>query len=522
MTETLPTTATTTTGTATVPGTSPGIRAAPAPDLPDVPARSLHGAVLHQPLDGQRGTRRHRAGHAPVAAAAGHLPFARPHGAAHRSPPRPAGHGLRGQRRHGDRRHRAGRPVPASGARRGRARLPGLVPRARLPGGARAPARQRGRGGHRARGPGDPGRARLPHRPRRAARARAAVRAAGRQPAPGGPAVLPPGHGAVRAGRRHRRLLPGRVRRRRAGRAGRLLRRADRGERRGRRGTRAERGQRRAPRRPARPRRRRWPPSSPRAASSRCRWTCQNSAKPGAAPSAALWNSGHERGKYRDRSATGRPARPGRGAQRAQLPPAARRDRRGRGRLGDRRRGPPLPGHARGLLGAQLRAPPSRPDRRRAAAAGPGDPGQPGLRARPVRAVLRGAGRAGRHGDGAADEHRRGGGGNGDQDRPQVGLRGQGRARGRGRHRGVRGQLPRPDHDDHQLLHRPRRPGLVRPVHARIPRGAVRGRRTRWPRPSTTAWSGCWSSRSRARQAWWCRRRASWPPCASCAPRTAR
>src|ERR1700684_2776898 len=40
----------------------------------------------------------------------------------------------------------AGRPLPASGPRRGRARLPGLVPCARLPRGARAPACQRGRG----------------------------------------------------------------------------------------------------------------------------------------------------------------------------------------------------------------------------------------------------------------------------------------------------------------------------------------------------------------------------------------
>ena len=53
------------------------------------------------------------------------------------------------------------------------------------------------------------------------ARPGGAVRAAGDQPAAGRPALLPPGHGAVRARRRHRRVLPRGVRRGRAGRAGR-------------------------------------------------------------------------------------------------------------------------------------------------------------------------------------------------------------------------------------------------------------------------------------------------------------
>ena len=44
----------------------------------------------------------------------------------------------------------------------------------------------------------------------------------------------------------------------------------------------------------------------------------------------------------------------------AQLPPAAGRDRRGRGRVGDRRRGRPLPRHARRLQRAELRPPASR------------------------------------------------------------------------------------------------------------------------------------------------------------------
>ena len=134
--------------------------------------------------------------------------------------PGPAGHGLRGQRRHRDRRHRAGRPVPLSGARRRRARPTWTGSGAAAT--ARCTSRSRVNEGE-----GDivhAGRVILAgHGFRTDAGVRheleAAVRAAGDQPAPGGPAVLPPGHGAVRARRRHRRLLPGRVRRRRAGRA---------------------------------------------------------------------------------------------------------------------------------------------------------------------------------------------------------------------------------------------------------------------------------------------------------------
>ena len=129
---------------------------------------------------------------------------------------------------------------------------------------------------------------------------------------------------------------------------------------------------------------------------------------------------------------------------------------------------------------------------------------------------------AGRHGDGAADEHRRRGGRDRDQDRAQVGLRGQGRAGRPGRDRRLRRQLPRPHHHDRQLLHRPgrarRRSARTRPASGSCPTATW----TRWPRPSTSTWSPCWSSRSRARPACWCRRPASWPGSGSCAPRTAR
>ena len=98
-------------------------------------------------------------------------------------------------------------------------------------------------------------------------------------------------------------------------------------------------------------------------------------------------------------------------------------------------------------------------------------------------AVLPRPRRAVRQGPGAADEHRRRGRRDGDQGRPQVGLPGQGRAGRAGDHRRRRRQLPRPHHDDRQLLHRPRRARRLRPVHARasaiVPYGdlaALRGR----------------------------------------------
>ena len=61
------------------------------------------------------------------------------------------------------------------------------------------------------------------------------------------------------------------------------------------------------------------------------------------------------------------------------------------GRLGHRRRGPPLPGLPGRLLRAQLRARAPGAAGRRAPAAGPGHADQPGVRQRPARPVLRGA-----------------------------------------------------------------------------------------------------------------------------------
>ena len=48
---------------------------------------------------------------------------------------------------------------------------------------------------------------------------------------------------------------------------------------------------------------------------------------------------------------------------------------------------------------------------------------------------------------------------------------------GRGQYRRGAQQLPRPHHHDHQLLRRRDRPPRLRPVHARLPLGAVRRRR---------------------------------------------
>ena len=88
----------------------------------------------------------------------------------------------------------------------------------------------------------------------------------------------------------------------------------------------------------------------------------------------------------RDR-ARGRPPR-------AQLPSAARGHRRGRGRLGHRRDGPPLSRLPGRLLGGQLRPPQPGRDRGGQGAARPGHPGQPRLLLRPARRVRRRAGRA--------------------------------------------------------------------------------------------------------------------------------
>ena len=117
---------------------------------------------------------------------------------------RPAGHGLRRQRRPGHRGPRARRPVhPRRAARRGPG-LPAPAGDAGPEGRHRAGARQRGRGRLPRRRRAGPGRHRLPHRPGRAHRGPGAVRRPGDLAAAGRPALLPPGHGAGRA-RRPRR-----------------------------------------------------------------------------------------------------------------------------------------------------------------------------------------------------------------------------------------------------------------------------------------------------------------------------
>ena len=231
----------------TAPATGDGTR------IPDVPAGAFRRHVRHQPVDGPDTPDRRRPRDAAVGPAPAGLPRPRPRRADDRAGGRAARHGVRRQRRHRGRREGARRAVPLPAAGRGGRRVPGLVPRPRLRRRAEARARQRGRGRHPVHRAGAAGRLRLPQRPGRRGRAGRAVRAAGGEPAPGRPALLPPGHGAVRARRRHRHVLPGRVRRRRAGRDRRAVRRADRGEGRGRRGARAERGQRRPARRPAGP-----------------------------------------------------------------------------------------------------------------------------------------------------------------------------------------------------------------------------------------------------------------------------
>src|SRR2546423_1670331 len=130
--------------------------------------------------------------------------------------------------------------------------------------------------------------------------------------------------------------------------------------------------------------------------------------------------------------------------------------------------GPPagLPGR---VLRPELRPPAPGPRRRRPGPARPAHADQPGVPARPVRAVLPGAGRAVRGRPHAADEHRRRGRGERHQGVPRVGVPGQGGTAGAGHDRGRRGQLPRAHHDDHLVLHRPGRAQRLRPVHARVP-----------------------------------------------------
>jgi ornithine--oxo-acid transaminase len=61
------------------------------------------------------------------------------------------------------------------------------------------------------------------------------------------------------------------------------------------------------------------------------------------------------------------------------------------------------------------------------------------------------------------------------------------------------------------------------PRSGRTPPGSAScrmGTPTPWPPRWTPTWSASSSSRSRVRPAWWCRRRATWPPSGNCARRT--
>ena len=102
---------------------------------------------------------------------------------------------------------------------------------------------------------------------------------------------------------------------------------------------------------------------------------------------------------------------------------------------------------------------------------------EPRLPHRPPRPVPARRLRSDRHGQGAADEHRRRGGRDGGQGRAQVGLQGQGRRRRTRRDHRRRRQLRRP-HDDHRrLLERSAVPRRLRPVRAGLRQRAVRRRR---------------------------------------------
>ena len=143
---------------------------------------------------------------------------------------------------------------------------------------------------------------------------------------------------------------------------------------------------------------------------------------------------------------------------------------------------------------------------------------EPRLPHRPPRPVPARRLRDDRHGQGAADEHRRRGGRDGGQGGAQVGLQGQAHRRRARRDHRRRRQLRRPDDDDHRLLERSRstatasarsRPASSACRSATPPRSRRRSRRTR---------RRSWSSRSRARPASSFRPPATWRGRARSAP----
>ena len=189
--------------------------------------------------------------------------------------------------------------------------------------------------------------------------------------------------------------------------------------------------------------------------------------------------------------------------RRAQLPPAAGRRRRGRGRLGDRRRraaATSTASPAYSALNFGHRHP-------RLVAAAHAQLDRLTLTSRafhhdqlgPFCAELADAGR---QGHGAADEHRRRGRRDRDQGRPQVGLRGQGRARRPGddhrRRRATSTAAPPRSSASPPTPTRATTSGRTRPGFRVVPYGDVAA----LPRPidDDARWPCC-SSRSRARPA---------------------
>ena len=268
------------------------------------PPGPLRRAVRDQPVDGPRANRSTRPwpsrqwqGLRDAYTGLGHAVQTIDAGA------RPAGHGVRGQRRHGDRRQGAGRPVPVPGAGRRRPGLPGTGSAQR---GYRAVHEPRtvneGEGDIVSAGPGDPGRARLPHRRSRAATS--LTRCSGcrcislrlvdprfyhldtalcvldADTAAYYPAAFDDAGRAALAAQ-FAELIEAKDED--AGVLG------------------PERGQRRPARGPARPGHRARRPAGRARASSRSRWTCRSSARPAAGPSAAHWSCGHDRGNSRAR-----------------------------------------------------------------------------------------------------------------------------------------------------------------------------------------------------------------------------
>ena len=100
--------------------------------LPDVPARVFRRDLRDQPVDAAGLPGRSGAGDAAVGDAAADLRVARALGLDHRAGPGAARHGVRGQRRHGDRLGRARRAVPLRRARGRGGRVHELVPVERL------------------------------------------------------------------------------------------------------------------------------------------------------------------------------------------------------------------------------------------------------------------------------------------------------------------------------------------------------------------------------------------------------